>query len=139
MMYRFLDSEVAGLIMGAPFMNYPSISVKIMSQSLPIAIGTLSITALIIAASISDDARETSVQRSITQEQSVGTQIRCAETSIERQYPAGTGESGKSGTAKKNRQRLDMRPEVDREEKAGGSSSTDRDQGSQRKVRRALA
>jgi hypothetical protein len=28
---------------------------------------------------------------------------------------------------------------VDREEKAGGNSSTDRDRGSQRKVRRALA
>jgi hypothetical protein len=124
-------------------MNHPSTSVKIMPQFLLIAIGltlTLNIAALMKAAAfISGDAQAASVHHSTILRQSVGVRIKCAETSIERQYLAGNGEPAKSGTAKKNRQRLDIRPEVDREEKAGGSSSTDRDQGSQRKVRRALA
>jgi hypothetical protein len=121
-------------------MNHPSISVEIMPQSLPLAISlTLSAAALVIAASISDDAQVASVQRSVTSGQSMGLPIKCTETSLERQYLAGNGEPAKSGTAKKNRQPLDIRPEVDREEKAGGNSSTDRDRGSQRKVRRALA
>ena len=121
-------------------MNHPSISMKIMPQSLTITFGlTLNITALIIAASLSYDAQAASVQRSIPQKRSMSTQTKCAETSIERQYPVGNGESGKSGAPKKTRQRMDIRPEVDREDKAGGSSSTDRDRGSQRRVRRALA
>jgi hypothetical protein len=70
---------------------------------------------------------------------SMSAQIWYAETSIERQPPVGKGEPAKSGAGKKNSQRLDRKQEMNREEKAGESSSTDRNQGSQRKIRRALA
>jgi hypothetical protein len=124
-------------------MNLPAIFVKTMPLSLPITIGlTLNAAALITAVSMSGTAHaQTAPEGSITSglSLSMSAQIRYAETSIERQPPVGKGEPAKSGAGKKNSQRLDRRQEMNREEKAGGSSSTDRNQGSQRKIRRALA
>ncbi len=122
-------------------MNHPAIFGKTMPLSLPITIGlTLNAAALIIAVSMSGTAHaQTAPEGSITSGLSMSVQIRYAETSIERQPPVGKGEPAKSGAGKKNSQRLDRRQEMNREEKAGGSSSTDRNQGSQQKIRRALA
>ncbi|HTJ55850.1 MAG TPA: hypothetical protein VL380_10615 [Nitrosospira sp.] len=94
---------------------------------------------LIIAVSMSGTAHAQTTPEGITSGLSMSAQIWYAETSIERQPPVGKGEPAKSGAGKKNSQRLDRRQEMNREEKAGGSSSTDRNQGSQRKIRRALA
>jgi hypothetical protein len=120
-------------------MNHPAIFVKTMPLSLSITIGlTLNAAALIIAVSMSGTAHaQTAPESSITSGLYMSAQIRYAETSIERQPSAGKGEPAKSGAGNKNSQRLDRRQEMNREEKAGGSSSTD--QGSQRKIRRALA
>jgi hypothetical protein len=122
-------------------MNHPAIFVKTTSLSLPITIGlTLNGAALIIAVSMSGAAHaQMAPEGSITSGLSMSAQIRYAETSIERQPSVGKGEPAKSGAGKKNSQRLDRRQEMNREEKAGGNSSTDRNQGSQRKIRRALA
>jgi hypothetical protein len=122
-------------------MNHPAIFVKTMPLSLSITIGlTLNAAALIIAVSMSGTAHaQTAPESSITSGLSMSAQIRYAETSIERQPSAGKGEPAKSGAGNKNSQRLDRRQEMNQEEKAGGSSSTDRNQGSQRKIRRALA
>jgi hypothetical protein len=124
-------------------MNHPAIFVKTMLLSLPITIGlTLNAAVLIIAVSMSGTAHaQTAPEGSITSglSLSMGAQVRYAETSIGRQPPVGKGEPAKSGAGKKNSQRLDRRQEMNREEKAGASSSTDRNQGSQRKIWRALA
>ncbi len=123
-------------------MNHSFLSVKTMPQLLPMTAGrALSVAALIITVSMSctAHAQPPSSGDSITSEQSMSMQIRYAENSRERQHPAENREAAKSGAVKKDPQRLDTRQEMDREEKAGGNSSTGRDPGSQRKVRRALA
>lgn len=129
-------------------MNYPSISRQTMPRCRLIAAGlTFSAAALILILSASSivhaqelQAQGTPVQRSVaTSGQSRGAQIRHSKTSMERQHRIGVGEPARRGAVKKNPQRSHTRQEMDQEEKAGAESSTDRDQGNQRKARRALA
>jgi len=129
-------------------MNYPSMSRQTMLHSRLITAGlTFSAAALILVLSASSiahaqgsQAQGTPVQRSVaTSGQSLGAQIRHSKTSMERQHRIGVGEPARRGAVKKSPQRSHTRQEMNQEEKAGAESATDRDQGIQRKARRALA
>ncbi len=141
MTYRFLDSEVAGLYQGSAI-HEPSCHLREDHATIPVDNHWADIKCGSFDNSVSMSGTahaQTASESSITSGLSMSAQIRYAETSIERQPSAGKGEPAKSGAGNKNSQRLDRRQEMNREEKAGGSSSTDRNQGSQRKIRRALA
>jgi len=122
-------------------MNYPSISGTAQPQSLPKTIGvTFGIPALILILSASSMVRNgTSARDSAVSGQNVGLQIKYSETSIESRHAVSVGEPAKSGAVKKNPQPSDIKQEMDRKEKTSPGSSTGRDQGNQRKARRALA
>jgi hypothetical protein len=123
-------------------MNYPSISGTAQPQSLPKTIGvTFGIPALILVLSASSmvHAGTTSAWDSAVSGQNVGLQIKYSETSIESRHAVSVGEPAKSGAVKKNPQPSDIKQEMDRKEKTSPGSSTGRDQGNQRKARRALA
>ena len=129
-------------------MNYPSMPRQTMLHSRRIAAGPTFIAAaliLILSASSMVHAQElqaqgTPVQRSVaTSGQFLGAQIRPSKTSMERQHRIAVGEPARRGAVKKNPQRSHTRQEMDQKGKAGAESSTARDQGNQRKARRALA
>ena len=122
-------------------MNYPSISRRSVPRRLPIAVGlTFSIAGLILAISASNvvHAESTQVQHNVMAGKSADAQTRHLETSIGREHRTREAELHKSGVAKKNPQRSNTRQKLDQEGKAGTGSFPDRNQGSQRKVRRAL-
>lgn len=123
-------------------MNYPSISGRGIPHSLPVAAGlTFCIAGLILALSAPNAvyAGDTQVQHNATANKSVGAQTRRPGTSTGREYRIKEDKPHKSGVVRKNPQRSNTRQELDQEEKAGTGSFTNRDQGGQRKVRRALA
>ena len=129
-------------------MNYPSMPRQIMLHSRRIASGpTFIAAALILTLSASSmvhaqelQAQGTPVQRSVaTSGQFLGAQIRPSKTSMERPHRIPVGEPVERGAVKKNPQRSHTRQKMDQKGKAGAESSTARNQGNQRKARRALA
>jgi hypothetical protein len=121
-------------------MNYPSISGKSQPQFLPKAIGlAFGIPALIwiLSASGMVHAGTAAARDSAASGRYAGSQIRYSETSMESRHRVNV--PAKSGVVKKNPQPSNIKQEMDREEKTAPGSSTGRDQGNQRKVRRALA